>query len=134
MSTENAELRAIAQAAYEALNAGDLDAFIALTREDVEFTSMVAEAEGTTFRGHAGVRAWWKTVRGSFEESRWEVGELRPAGDRGVVKIRLTGTMAGVDVSQVMWQAGRIRDGKLAWWGFFRTEHEALEAVGLSGQ
>jgi hypothetical protein len=31
-----------------------------------------------------------------------------------------------------MWMAARARDGKLGWWAFFRTEHEALEAVGLS--
>ena len=132
MSTENAEIGAIALAAFEALNAQDLEAFIALTHEEVEFTSMVAEAEGTTFRGHAGVRAWWDTVAGAFEHVSWEVVELRPATDRGVVKVRLAGTLAGVEVSQLMWQAGRIRDGKLVWWAFFRTEQEALEAVGLS--
>jgi len=30
-----------------------------------------------------------------------------------------------------MWQAAKLRDGKLSWWAFFRTESEALEAVGL---
>ena len=52
------ELEAAAQIAYGAINAGDLDAFLELTAEDVEFTSLVAEAEGATFRGHEGVRAW----------------------------------------------------------------------------
>ncbi len=33
------------------LNAGDLDAFMALMDGDVQFTSMVAEAEGATFQG-----------------------------------------------------------------------------------
>lgn len=132
MSHETVELRVLAEAAYAALNAGDLDGFMALTHEDVEFTSMVAEAEGTTFRGHAGVRAWWETVAGSFEQVTWEVLELHPTADKGVAKLRLSGTLGGVEVSQVMWQAGRVRDGKLAWWGFFRTEQEALEAVGLS--
>ncbi len=37
------ELRALADAAYGALNSGDVDAFLALVTEDVEFTSMVAE-------------------------------------------------------------------------------------------
>ena len=31
-----------------------------------------------------------------------------------------------------MWMAARVREGKLDWWGFFRTEQEALDAVGLS--
>jgi ketosteroid isomerase-like protein len=131
MSEENAELRAMAEAAYAALNAGDLEAYVALTAEDVEFTSLVAEVEATTFRGHAGVRAWWETVRGAFQDPRWEVLDMRLADDRGVVKFRLAGTLAGVKVEQTMWQAGRARAGKLTWWAFFRTEQEALEAAGL---
>jgi ketosteroid isomerase-like protein len=55
------------------VNSGDLEAFLALTAEDVEFTSMVAEAEATAFLGHEGVRAWWETVRGAFEDVRWEL-------------------------------------------------------------
>jgi ketosteroid isomerase-like protein len=58
MSQENVEVRALADAAFEALNAADLDRFLALTTEDVEFTSLIAEAEGATFRGRDGVRAW----------------------------------------------------------------------------
>jgi hypothetical protein len=30
-----------------------------------------------------------------------------------------------------MWQATALRDGKVIWWAFFRSEREALEAVGL---
>jgi ketosteroid isomerase-like protein len=56
MSRENVELRAMAETAYGALNSGDLDGFLALVADDVEFTSMVAGAEGTTFRGREGVR------------------------------------------------------------------------------
>jgi ketosteroid isomerase-like protein len=131
MSQENAELRAMADAAYGALNSGDLDSFLALIAEDVEFTSLVAESEGTTFRGHEGVRAWWETVRGAFQDPRWEVLEIQGSGDRGVTKLRLQGTLAGVELAQTMWQAAKLRDGKLIWWAFFRSEPEALEAVGL---
>ena len=44
MPQENVELRALAEAVFSALNAGDLDVFSAFASEDVEFTSMVAEA------------------------------------------------------------------------------------------
>jgi hypothetical protein len=30
-----------------------------------------------------------------------------------------------------MWQATALRDGKVIWWAFFRSEREALEAIGL---
>lgn len=131
MSQENVELRALADAGYGTLNAGDLDGFLALVAEDVEFTSMVAEAEGTTFRGHDGVRAWWDTVRGAFGDVRWELLDIRGSDGRAVTRIRMTGTLGGVPVTQTMWQAVRERDGKLCWWGFFRSEAEALEALGL---
>jgi ketosteroid isomerase-like protein len=121
------EVRAMA----EALNSGELEAFVARTAEDVEFTSLVAEAEGRTFRGHAGVRAWWETVLGAFQDPHWEVLEALGSGDRAVLKSRLTATLADTEVEQTMWMAARLREGKLGWWAFFRTEDEALEAVGL---
>ena len=128
----NDEQRALADAAFGALNSGDLDAFLALTDEDVEFTSMVAEAEGTTFRGHDGVRAWWHSVRGAFEDVQWDVLDMRGSGDRAVLHFRMTGTLGGARVEQTMWQATRLGDGKLLWWAFFRSEREAVEAAGLS--
>lgn len=114
-----------------ALNSGDLDALLALAAEDVEFTSMIAEVEGTAFRGHQGIRAWWETVRGEFEDVRWEELDLHGAGDRGVAHLRIVGVLSGVPVEQEMWQAAKFRDGKVIWWAFFRTEREALEAAGL---
>jgi ketosteroid isomerase-like protein len=131
MMQASVEQRALAEAAFGALNSGDLEAFLALTDEDVEFTSMVAEAEGTIFRGHAGVRAWWNTVRAAFEDVRWEVFDVRGSGDRGVAHFRMVGTLGSVPVEQTMWQAVVLRDGKAIWWAFFRSEREALEAVGL---
>jgi hypothetical protein len=43
----------------------------------------------------------------------------------------MTGTLGSVPVEQTMWQAVVLRDEKLIWWAFFRSEREALEAVGL---
>ena len=98
--------------------------------EDVEFTSLVAEAEGTTFRGHEGVLEWWETVRGAFQEVRWELLEVRGAGDCGVTHFRLHGTLGSVPVEQTMWQAARLRDGKVRWWAFFRTERRPSKPWG----
>ena len=133
MPRDDVDVRELADTAYRALNSGDLDGFLAMVDEDVEFTSMVAEAEGTTFRGHEGVREWWETVRGAFEDPIWEVLEIRESGEGVVLKIRLDGTLSGVPMTQSVWQASTLRDGKVSWWGFFRTEGEALVAVGTRG-
>ena len=131
MSQENVDVRTLMEAAFGALNADDLDGFLALVDEDVEFTSMVAEAEGTTFRGHAGVRVWWETVRGAFQDIHWDLLDIQGSPEAAVTNFRMIGTLGGVPVAQKMWQAATAQDGRATWWGLFRSEAEALEAVGL---
>jgi ketosteroid isomerase-like protein len=55
MSQENVETF---RRGYEAVNRGDVDGLLVAIHPDVEFTSLIAEAEGETFRGHEGVRRW----------------------------------------------------------------------------
>ena len=132
MSQEKPELRTVAEASYQALNSQDVDAYLAVCADDVEFTSLLAEAEATTFHGHEGVRAWWNTVLGKFDDVHWELLEVRDSGDRGVAHFRIAGTLNGVPLQQSVWQAITLRRGKLGWWVPYRTEREALAAVGLS--
>ena len=91
MSRLYPELPALTEAAFEAINAGDIDALMPLIADDSEFTSLVAEADGDTFRGHEGARAWRKMIRSGFEEVRWDLLDVRGAGDRGVVRFRMAG-------------------------------------------
>jgi hypothetical protein len=58
--------------------------------------------------------------------------EIESFRDRGITRLALAGTIDGVEVPQRMWMAWRLRDGLLVWWTTYRTETEALEAVGLS--
>jgi ketosteroid isomerase-like protein len=131
MLPETAELRAIVETAFRALNASDLDGFLAVVAEDVEFRSMLLEMEGVTFRGHDGVRAWWSTVRGTFDGIRWDLLDIEGTGTHGVVKVRATGTVGGAEVEQMVWGAGALRDGKIGWWTFFRTARDARSAAGV---
>jgi ketosteroid isomerase-like protein len=127
MSQESVELMV---AAYAAIERKDLDAFLALAHPDIEFRSLIAEAEGRSFKGHEGVREWWDTVIESLEvQPRPE--KIEGFRDRGITCMRLAGRIAGVEVPQTMWNSWRVRDGLLIWWVSFRTESEALEAVGL---
>ena len=125
-----ADIAATTRQAYDALNRGDIDAFVALLDPEVEFSSLVAEAEGTTFRGPEGVRAWLDQVVGSLGGIRFEPVEIR-ALDEGAVltEVRASGEAAGVTVEQTMWQVGIARGGRPAWWQICRTEQEALEAL-----
>jgi ketosteroid isomerase-like protein len=131
MPPEPSELRAIAETALRALNTGDLDGFLGVVADDVEFTSMILEVEGQTFRGRDGVRAWWQAVGNSLESVRWELLELAESDGTGVAKLRATANLGGGSVEQLVWQAATHRDGLLTWWAFFRSEDEARAAAGL---
>ena len=127
MSRENVE---VMEAAYAAIQRDDRDAFLALAHPEIEFRSLIAEAEGRTFRGHDGVRDWWDSVIRSLGV-RPGPGKIEGFRDRGITRLGLVGNIGGVEVPQTMWIAWRVRDGLLVWWITFRTEDEALEAVGL---
>jgi ketosteroid isomerase-like protein len=129
MSDPAESIEAKALAAYDAINRGDLEGFVAQIHPEVEFHSLVAEAEGTVYRGHEGVREWWNTVAGSFGDMQFHAEEIVDLGGRGFAKLLVTGTMAGVVVPQRMWQAFIMRDGKPAWWQTFRSEAEARAAI-----
>ena len=127
MAESNLEL---AGRAYAALAEDDLDGFLALIEPDVEFSSLIAEAEGTTYRGHDGVREWWHTIKAGFGGLRWDVEEIREVGEDGVlVRSRVIGSLGGAPLAQPIFTAARGRAGKIAWWGVFRTEDEALDGL-----
>ncbi len=128
MSQENVELL---KDAFAAISRSDLNGLLSLTDPEVEFHSLIAEAEDRTYRGHDGVREWWEQVKGSLGGLRFEAEAIRIEGDWAVVKVLVTSRMGDVAVPQRMWQATRARNGKAIWWGIYRTEAEALEAAGL---
>ncbi|MDQ3729062.1 MAG: nuclear transport factor 2 family protein [Actinomycetota bacterium] len=129
MSQDNVEL---AERAFDAVRRGDLDGFLALIDPDVQFTSLITEADRRSYSGHEGVRDWFSTVRTTFEEFESHPEEIREIGGPLIVRLRMEGTLGGVRIKQTMWQAVRVRAGLIAGWDVFRTEAEALEAVGLS--
>ena len=117
--------------AIDAVNRGDLEGFLASAHPDVEFTSLIAEAEGETFHGHDGVRQWWHEVVLPLGGLHGEPEEVRDLGDAVLVRVVATYRPRGVEVRQPIWNVVRYRDRKAIWWRFFRTEAEALEAAGL---
>ena len=106
--------------------------FLATVHPEVEFTSLIAEAEGQTFRGHDGVRRWWQEVVLPLGGLHGEPEEIRDLGDTVLARVAATYRPRGVEVPQTIWIIVRYRDGMAIWWQFFRTQADALEAAGLS--
>jgi ketosteroid isomerase-like protein len=117
------------KAAWAAIGADDFDAFIEWIDPDVEFTSLVAEADAVTYQGHAGVRKWWDSIREAFSEFWAEAIDLREVGDEILAEIRLCGTTRGTRIEQTIWQVLSVRDGLVTAWSIHRTEEEALKSV-----
>ena len=133
MSQENVDLVC---RAYDAINRRDLDAMIALADPDVECTPLLLKLEGgVPYRGHEGVRSWWRDLFGVFPDYRIEVDEVRDLGNVTVVHARGRGHGMESDAftEQTFWQVTEWDHGKAIWWGNFLNEAEALEAAGLSG-
>jgi SnoaL-like domain len=95
--------------------------------------ALIAEAEGETFRGHDGVRRWWKEVVLPLGGLHGEPVEVRDLGDTVLARIVGTYRPRCVEVRQTVWHVTRYRHGKATSWQFFRTEDEALEAARTAG-
>jgi ketosteroid isomerase-like protein len=131
MSQENVDLL---QRAHDAFNQRDIDAFLALADSDVELTPLTVELEGvTSYRGHAGVRSWWRELLTVFPDFQTEIEEVRELGDVTVARARLRGHGIESDAffERPIWQVVEWRDEKAVWWRTFLREDEALEAAGL---
>ena len=85
MSRENVE---VMEAAYAAITRDDLDAFLALAHPEIEFRSLIAEAEGRAYRGHEGVREWWDSVIRSLGV-RPGPQSIEGFRDRGITRLGL---------------------------------------------
>jgi ketosteroid isomerase-like protein len=132
MSEENVER---VHRVYDAFNRRDLDDFLASMDPDIELTARFMELEGDPYyRGHDGVREWWRTLLAVFPDFSAEVLEVRDFGDSVLIALRVRGHGAdsGVPIDEVLWQASKVRNGRVTWARNFGREADALEAAGLA--
>ena len=94
MSQENVEAL---RRGFAVVNHGDIDGLLVNVHPDVEFTSLIAEAEGETFRGDDGVRRWWKEVALHLGGLHGEPEEVRGTGPaaKGRRLVEATGVPQG---------------------------------------
>ena len=122
----------VVRRAVLAFMARDLDGILALADPRIELRSLLTEPERPLYHGHEGVRDWFDAVFGVFPDWR---PKPRPAShdeEGGVViplDVTATGAGSGVPIDQTYWLGARVEAGKITFFGFFRTETDALEAV-----
>ena len=134
MSQENVEL---VRKLHAAFSRGDLDAFLSGWHPDAEYRAAIQQAvegESGTFRGHDGLRRWFRELHDLYDDLHTTVLEIRDLGDDLVVvfAIRGRGSSSGVVDEFELAQVVRFREGKVFRVRDYRSRAEALDASGLS--
>jgi ketosteroid isomerase-like protein len=127
MSKENVE---IAQQFLRSCASGDLDSALAHADPKIAWNpTQEGQAEGIT-----AVRATMERWEDSFEDLELTYEETIDAGDRVLVKTRVSGRGrgSGVEVDSRSYMLWTLQDAKVLRMDEFTDRAEALEAVGQS--
>ena len=122
-----------ARSVTDALNQGDLDAWLAHFDPEIEWYAAADEPEPGPFRGHDGLLemvARWTEV---FPDLRVDVDEYVDKGEYVIAPVHFRGHTAGSDADVVVEEVvvNRYRDDRIVEVREYRTREEALEAVAV---
>jgi ketosteroid isomerase-like protein len=126
---------ALARASFEALDAGDLEAFIALADPQIELHSRwVAVGEATVYRGHDGLRRWAVEVEEAWADLRVAVDAFFDLGERTLAFYTLHGRGRQSGAESSMWFAvvARWRGGLCTYWKAYVDRDEALAELAVT--
>jgi ketosteroid isomerase-like protein len=131
MSHQNLE---IVRGAHEALNAGDMDALVALCDADFELDMSDRVFNPAVYEGHEGIRRFYAEVRDVWASYIWEPEELMEVEDNVVALLRSggVGRGSGVEVERRTAMVWTVREGRATALRFFRDRDEALVMARLS--
>jgi ketosteroid isomerase-like protein len=143
MSQENAAIvRAIVEAYRDPgvmgrLADGDLD--LGWVDPEVEWDASrlgdLVPDLAEVYRGHEGVRTYWRRWFEAWRDLEFEIEDVRDKGDEVVVLIRdqrQWGRSTGIPTELPPYaQVFTLREGSLVRWRTFPDQESALEAVGL---
>ena len=137
MTESNAEIVRTALAANRSGPAEEtVEVVIALCDPGIEFTSRVTAVEGATYRGHEGIRRYFRDIAEAWHEWRNEVEEIAEvAPDAVFVETTFTGIgrASGVEVELRSAAVFVLSDERISAIHVHSTRMEALRAAGLPG-
>jgi uncharacterized protein len=132
MSQENVEL---VRAAWDAWERRDMEAIFALYDRDIVWDQARDQIDlSGVYRGHDGIRRFFREWLEPFESFYAHAEEFIDAGEAVVVRVRQggRGKQSGAEVEMPRyWQVYRLRDGRAVRIEIYTSQSEALKAVGL---
>jgi ketosteroid isomerase-like protein len=122
----------LASNAVAAFNRRDVAALVEMTTDDFEWLTWTGTVESTVYHGADGLAGYFRDAD-VWEVLNLDVREFRDLGDQVLVvgTFHARGGGSGVEVRTPYYSAFFMKGGKLARVLSFRTEDEALEALGL---
>jgi ketosteroid isomerase-like protein len=122
---------AVVKATFAAFAARDLEAVLALCAPDVEFTAVTGEHAGRTepYRGHDGMRDYFRDVAAVWEELRLTPREFRASGDRILVTGKVSARSRSRTVTGSTGWIWRVRDGKVTYVRVYPSAADAIAAL-----
>jgi ketosteroid isomerase-like protein len=138
MSRENVEL---VRRLLDMFAKRDHEAVFAFYDPDIEWDATAAPDFGAVddlsgiYRGHEGVRTYWRRWLQAWENIEFELQDVVDAGDEVVALIcnqRQWGRHSGLVTEMPPYGlVFTIRDGKVVRWRSYPSQESALEAAGL---
>ena len=126
----------LVERAFDAFTDRDLGALLDAAAPDIELNAPGTAAlarQGTAYRGHEGICAYFRDVARIWEELEVVPHEYRDLGDRVFVTGRLRARgQGGLIIDEPAYWSIEVRGGLIRRLSAFTNREQALEAVGLT--
>ena len=121
----------VVQATFAAFAAHDLQAVLALSAPDIELTAVTGNLAARTdpYRGHDGMRQYFRDVGEVWEELRLTPREFRAEGDLILVTGKVSARSRSRTVSGSTGWIWRVRDGKVTYIRVYPSAADATAAL-----
>jgi ketosteroid isomerase-like protein len=119
----------------KAFNKRDMNTLLKLTSPDLEFVPYLASLiETTTYRGHEGLRSYFRDADAAWKELHVSQAAARVVGHRAISvgELHGKGRASGLEVRVPLAWVSEWHDGELVRLMTYTDKAEALEAIGLS--
>ena len=120
----------VVKATFAAFAARDLEAVLALSAPDIEFTAVTGEHAGRTepYRGHDGMREYFRDVAVRLGGAAPHPREFRASGDLILVTGRVSARSRSRTVTGSTGWIWRVRDGKVVYVRVYASAADATAA------